>query len=563
MSELYKKNGCEDGSRRALIVDGSSGISGDMTVAALLDLGASEERLLAALDTLPVHGFKVRVSRVAKSGLDACDFDVQLDGEHENHDHDMAWLFGEDGEEGHEGHGHCHEHEHCHEHGRCHEHDHDHEHEHCHGHDHEHGHCHDHDHAHGHHHAHRSLADIHAVIEASGLTQRAKDIALAVFGELARAEAKAHGATPDTVLLHEVGAVDSIVDICAVAVCLDDLGIHDVIVPSLSEGHGTIRCAHGMMPIPVPAVANLCAAAGIRLVPAPVHGELVTPTGAAIVAALRTSEELPASYRILATGYGAGKRAYQNTAGVLRVTLAQLDGASEADDKRAAAPEQALLGAGSRAVPERTQDAHVEPAIPFAAVGDDDPEAPHVVVKLESDLDDCTGEALGRAIELLMAAGARDAHAVPVVMKKGRPGYQLEVICDESNEEQLRDIIFATTTTIGIRSVKMRRYPLRRRPGEVVTAYGPIAVKRVVTPGGIVRSYPEYASVVEASERTGATFQEVFRAAEAAGLLDEPGKVAPEGSGNSQRPHRLPGRPSKHLPEASSDADNSAADEEA
>ena len=551
MSELYKKNGCEDGSRRALIVDGSSGISGDMTVAALLDLGASEERLLAALDTLPVHGFKVRVSRVAKSGLDACDFDVQLDGEHENHDHDMAWLFGEDGEEGH---GHCHDHGHEHEH--CH--GHDHEHGHCRDHEHEHEHCHDHDH----HHAHRSLADIHAVIEASGLTQRAKDIALAVFGELARAEAKAHGATPDTVLLHEVGAVDSIVDICAVAVCLDDLGIHDVIVPSLSEGHGTIRCAHGMMPIPVPAVANLCAAAGIRLVPAPVHGELVTPTGAAIVAALRTSEELPASYRILAMGYGAGKRAYRNTAGVLRVTLAQLDDASEADDKRAAAPEQALLGAGSRSVSERTQDAHVEQAVPFAAVGDDDPETPHVVVKLESDLDDCTGEALGRAIELLMASGARDAHAVPVVMKKGRPGYQLEVICDESNEEQLRDIIFATTTTIGIRSVKMRRYPLRRRPGEVVTAYGPVAVKRVVTPGGIVRTYPEYASVVEASERTGATFQEVFRAAEAAGLLGEVNTESREDSGHSQRPHRLPGRPSKHLPEASSDAaDDGAAGE--
>ena len=547
MSKLYKKNGHEDGDYRALIVDGSSGISGDMTVAALLDLGASEERLLAALDTLPVHDFKVRVSRVAKSGLDACYFDVQLDGKHENHDHDMAWLFGEDGEETHEGHDHCHEHDH--ELGHCHEHEH--EHEHC------------HEHEHGHHHAHRSLADIRAVIKASGLTQRAKDIALAVFGELARAEAKAHGATPDTVLLHEVGAVDSIVDICAVAVCLDDLGIHDVIVPSLSEGHGTIRCAHGMMPIPVPAVANLCAAAGIRLVPAPVHGELVTPTGAAIVAALRTSEELPTSYRILATGYGAGKRAYRNTAGVLRVTLAQVDGASKANGERPAAPEQALLGTGRGHAPERTPDAHVEPSVPFAAVGDDDPDMPHVVVKLESDLDDCTGEALGRAIELLMAAGARDAHAVPVVMKKGRPGYQLEVVCDESNEAQLRDIIFATTTTIGIRSVKMRRYPLLRRPGEVVTAYGPVAVKRVVTPGGIVRSYPEYASVVEASERTGATFQEVFRAAEAAGLLDEPGKAAREGSSDGQRPHGLPGRPTKHLPEASSDAGDGTADEEA
>lgn len=454
--------------QRALIIDGTSGISGDMTVAALLDLGASEERLMAALATLPVHGFEARVSRVTKSGLAACDFDVVLDDEHQNHDHDMAWLFGEKPAD---------EHEHHHHHDDCHSgegHDHGHCHEDCPDHGHEHH------HAHGHHHAHRSLADVTAIIQASGLAPHAKDMALAVFGKLAEAEAKAHGATPDTVMLHEVGAVDSIVDICAVAVCLDDLGIDQVIVASLSEGHGTIRCAHGMMPIPVPAVANLCSAAGIALVPAPVHGELVTPTGAAVVAALRTSAKLPASYRILACGYGAGKRAYENTAGVLRMTLAEVSAS----------------GAG-------------EPA-------DDDPAAEHPVIKLECDLDDCTGEALGRTIELLMAAGARDAHAVPVVMKKGRPGYQLEVICDKSNEQQLMDLVFENTTTIGIRSMAMLRHPLRRRPDEVQTRFGGIATKRVVLPDGSVRSYPEYGSVVAASERTGASFQEVFRAVEAA-----------------------------------------------
>lgn len=445
--------------QRALIIDGTSGISGDMTVAALLDLGASEERLMAALGTLPVHGFEARVSRVTKSGLAACDFDVVLDNEHQNHDHDMAWLFGEKDAD---------EHEHHHHHGEGHEH------------------CHDdghgHDHARGHHHAHRSLANVQAIIKASGLTDHAKQLALAVFGKLAEAEAKAHGATPDTVMLHEVGAVDSIVDICAVAVCLDDLGVKRVIVPSLSEGHGTIRCAHGMMPIPVPAVANLCSAAGIKLVPAPVHGELVTPTGAAVVAALRTSSELPDSYRILACGYGAGKRAYENTAGVLRVTLA------EVTDVRDAVP------------------------------ADDDPMAEHPVTKLECDLDDCTGEALGRTIELLMAAGARDAHAVPVVMKKGRPGYQLEVICDESNQQQLMDLVFENTTTIGIRSMTMQRHPLRRQPDEVQTRFGSVATKRVVLPDGGVRSYPEYGSVVAACERTGASFQEVFRAVEAAAV---------------------------------------------
>ena len=124
---------------------------------------------------------------------------------------------------------------------------------------------------------------------------------------------------------HEVGAVDSIVDICAFAICLDDLGIDDITVESLSEGHGTIRCAHGLMPVPVPAVVNLCQMADIALVPAPVAGELVTPTGAAIVAALRTSDQLPARYRIRAVGYGAGKRPYEGCTGALRCLLVTVD----------------------------------------------------------------------------------------------------------------------------------------------------------------------------------------------------------------------------------------------
>ncbi|MDO4849326.1 MAG: nickel pincer cofactor biosynthesis protein LarC [Coriobacteriia bacterium] len=438
---------------RTLILDGGSGISGDMTVAALLDAGASEEHLREALATLPVDGFETVVSRVEKSGLSACDFDVRLDAAHENHDHDMAWLYGAGDE-----------------------------------HVHVHGHAHGHASSEPHHHAHthRTLSDVTAIINASQLSDHAKELALAVFGKLAEAEAKAHGATPDTVHFHEVGAVDSIVDICAVAVCLDDLGVTDVIVPSLAEGHGTIRCAHGLMPIPVPAVAHLCADAGIVLEAAPVHGELVTPTGAAIVAALRTSDALPARYRILATGYGAGKRPYPNVTGVLRATLAEADGAGRP-----------------------TNAPHQHPA-------DDDPSAEHIVVELTCDLDDCTGEALGRTIELLMDAGARDAHAVPIVMKKGRPAYQLEVVCDESNEAQLRDLIFMNTTTIGIRATRQRRYPLRREPGTVATRYGEVATKRVVLPDGSVRSYPEYGSVVEACEQTGVSFQEVFLAVQTA-----------------------------------------------
>ncbi len=460
---------------KAIVLDGGSGISGDMTVAALLDLGASEERLRAALATLPIDGFEVVVSRVEKSGLAACDFNVVLDEAHENHDHDMVWLYGHE-----ERIGHCHEHGHDDEHDHCHVHSH----EHCHEHEnvHSNGHAQAHDHEHHHNHVHRTLADVTAIIESSQLTDRAKQKALAIFGKLAQAEAKAHGAAPDTVHFHEVGAVDSIVDICSVAVCIDDLGVEELIVTSLSEGYGAIRCAHGVMPIPVPAVAHLCVDAGITLDPAPVHGELVTPTGAAIVAALRTRDALPGGYRILATGYGAGKRTYKNSSGLLRATL-------------------------------------IETADPADAPADDAPAATHPVVELKCDLDDCTGEALGRTIELLMAAGAREAHAVPIVMKKGRPAYQLEVICDESNEAQLRNLIFMNTTTIGIRAVRQLRYPLRREPGAVATPYGEVATKRVVMPDGSVRAYPEYGSVVAACERCGASFQDVFRAVEAAGAL--------------------------------------------
>ena len=273
--------------QHTLIIDGTSGISGDMTVAALLDLGASEEHLREQLATLPVGGFEIAVTRVNKHGIDACDFDVQLAEELENHDHDMAWLYGNEAAAEH-----THEHEH---------------------------------HHHAHHHHHRSLADVTAIIDGSQMSDGTKRRALAIFTALAAAEAKAHGKTPETVMFHEVGAIDSIVDICSVAICLDDLGIEDIVVESLSEGHGTIHCAHGLMPIPAPAVVNLCQAGNIALTPAPVAGELVTPTGAAIVAALRTSEHLPARYRIEAVGYGAGKRPYEGCSGTLRCLLVHVD----------------------------------------------------------------------------------------------------------------------------------------------------------------------------------------------------------------------------------------------
>ena len=290
---------------KTLYLECESGISGDMTVAALLDLGADQQVLKKALASLSVQRFDIRISRVKKSGLDACDFDVVLDKEHENHDHDMEYL-----------HGHTHAHNHATEHMHGHDvHDYDVEHTHEH---------HDATDAHSMHtyhaHEHRSFVDILQIIESSSLTERAKKTATDIFSVLADAEAKAHGVPKDQVYFHEVGAVDSIVDILSVAVCLDNLDIDQVIVTELCEGRGTVRCQHGILPIPVPAVANIVQANHLKLKLTQIEGELVTPTGAAIVAAIRTSDKLPESFFIEKTGLGAGKREYA-CAGILRAMI--------------------------------------------------------------------------------------------------------------------------------------------------------------------------------------------------------------------------------------------------
>ncbi|SDZ94710.1 Protein of unknown function DUF111 [Lachnospiraceae bacterium NK3A20] len=352
-----------------------SGISGDMTVGALLDLGADPEVLQQVLTTVPVQGFTTKISTVQKSSIDACDFEVILD--EENHDHDMAYLYGtdmsisgdpehhhhhhhNDDEDGHhhhhhhedEHHGHHHddeeEEEHCHKHHHddeecCHKHNHDDEeccHHHHHHHDgeeccHKHHHdgeecCHHHHHddegAHGHHHehVHRNLADVIEIINGTQMTDGARELAIKIFTIVARAESEVHGKPLEEVHFHEVGAIDSIVDIIAIAVCYDNLrtkeNITDVIVPVLYEGHGTVRTQHGLLPIPVPAVTAIVRSNNIGLHLIPDEGEFVTPTGAAAVAALRTSDQLPESFKILRTGLGAGKRAYRR-AGVVRAML--------------------------------------------------------------------------------------------------------------------------------------------------------------------------------------------------------------------------------------------------
>ena len=306
---------------KILYLECNSGISGDMTVGALLDLGADREVLERALGSLGVEGYHLHFGRAVKCGLDAYDFDVHLEEEGHEHGHDHTHEH-EEAEHGEA----CHRHSEVHveDHGHGHEcgesHGHDHEHEHGEGHGHDHEHTHSHSHGHSHSHIHRNLSDIYRIIERLDSKEEVKELARNMFLIVAEAEAKAHGLPIDEVHFHEVGAIDSIVDIISVAVCLDNLGVKDVVVSPLAEGHGQIRCQHGVIPVPVPATANIAAAHGLALRLTDQEGEMVTPTGAAIAAAVRTREKLPAACRIVKTGMGAGKKDFAH-ANVLRAML--------------------------------------------------------------------------------------------------------------------------------------------------------------------------------------------------------------------------------------------------
>ena len=464
---------------KTLYLECYSGISGDMTVAALLDLGADRSVLDRVLKSLKVSGFETKISRVVKSGIDACDFDVVLDKEHENHDHDMEYL-----------HGHHH---------KGHENNHFYDHNHAHEDEAEHFHSHEHNHAHGagsaqdhHHHEHRGIKEITYIIEHSAMTENAKKIALRIFEILAEAESKAHNVPVDQVHFHEVGAVDSIVDIVSVAVCLDDLDITEVIVPVLCEGRGTVRCQHGILPIPVPAVANIVSANHLRLKMTEVEGELVTPTGAAIVAAVKTKDKLPETFEIQKIGIGAGKRQYE-CPGILRaMIISESTEQTKGRDKAKAQTEEFKnpeIGNNPKTENQETKD---------------------TIIKMETNIDDCSGEVLGFVMERLMKAGARDVHYVPVFMKKNRPAWVLNVICKEEDMEMLQNIIFEETTTIGIRYSIMERTILPRETRTLLTPWGEVQVK-VCTLNGKEQLYPEYESVAQLSREKEIPFTEIYR----------------------------------------------------
>lgn len=391
---------------KILYLEGASGISGDMTVGALLDLGADRKKLDAVLTSLHLEGFDYAITRKSSYGIAGCDFEVVL----QHKDHPLG---------------------------------------------HHHGH-------HGHH-EHRNLSDVYAVIDRGKLTDRAGKLAKKIFLIVAEAEAQAHGKPIDQVHFHEVGAIDSIVDIVSAAVLIDDLGITDCVVTGLTEGRGSVHCQHGDLPVPVPAVLNIASAYAIALRPCGVDGEMVTPTGIAIAAALRTRTELPEQYTVSKVGIGLGKRDFGRP-NLLRAMLLE----------NSAAPESIFL--------------------------------------LETNIDDSTGEQLGLTLEKLMSAGARDAHFLPCYMKKNRPAYLLRVITDGAHLTEMERIIFESTTTIGLRKIPVNRTVMQRRDTVLHLPFGTVQAK-MCTWNGIVRCYPEYESVKKLAETAGMDFQTVFAAA--------------------------------------------------
>ncbi len=531
---------------KTLYLECYSGISGDMTVGALLDLGAREEALRAALEALPLNGYEITIGRTKKCGIDACDFDVILEEEAHDHAHDEAHVHEHDheAEHCHDGEGHVHEHIHgeeSHEHqehfhdGEAHEHYHEHLHEdsaehseHCHSaeghsHDHEHSHehthsdhapadhCHDHSHdhphthgpeAHDHHHdhVHRHYADIMHMLDEAPLKPEVRALAKKIFRIVGEAESRVHACPLEEVHFHETGAVDSIVDIVGAAACAVDLGITETYVSTIYEGQGHVWCQHGRIPVPAPAVAGIAAAEELDLAITNVSGEMVTPTGAAIAAALRTKKGLPKTFVIRKIGMGAGKKDFPH-ANLLRAMIIE--------------PAMNGLPAGN-AVEEPTRsvnaDGDSQKNGSSAKEKSSSDETEDEIWVLETNLDDCTGEMMGLTMELLLAAGARDVNYTPIYMKKNRPACKLEVLCKEEKVSALEEVIFHQTTAIGLRKRKEVRRILPRKKETVMTPYGEVELK-ICTSAGETYIYPEYDSIRRLVQETGRSYQEIYQKA--------------------------------------------------
>jgi len=411
---------------KTLYFDCFSGISGDMTIGALLDLGLDFEYLKAELKKLPVEGYELKAGRVVRSNLSAMKFDVEIEGDaghpHEHHDH-----------------GHTHDHHH-----------------------HENGHTRQ-------PHFHRKASEILQMIAQSSIHPNARRIATDIFTKLAISEGKVHNIRPEDVEFHEVGAVDSIVDCVGAAIGFDALGIERFLCSAINVGSGFIHCQHGVMPVPAPATADLLRNATIYSKHA--NTELVTPTGAAILAAVVNPFGPLQNFVTDRIGYGAGTKEFADFPNCVRLMLGAESGASAED-----------------------------------------------VIVIEANIDDMTPQNFGYVTERLFGAGALDVFTLPIQMKKGRPGHLLQVLTPPHSADSISRIIFQETTTIGIRSHSASRTILDRESVEVETEYGKVSVKVSRLAGDIVNFTPEYEDCARLARERSVPLKKVQAAAVAAYL---------------------------------------------
>lgn len=464
---------------KILYFDCFSGISGDMTLGALLDLGIDKDLFLKELSKLNLTGYEIEIGTKSKSGITCTDVNViitedykKLEEKFEKHQKEMY-----EHELAHKAHTHVHIDEHGHEYSHDHEdsvynhehnHDDSHSHHHDHGneHEHSHGHTHTHDHSHPHSHSHsmRNLKTIEMMIEWSDLSQNVKDLSKRIFREIAGAEAKVHNMEVENVTFHEVGAIDSIVDIVGTAICLDALGVQKVYSSPLHDGKGFIECQHGIIPVPVPAVMEMLAGSGIPLISEDVQTEMVTPTGMGIIKTIACSFGNIPGLSIEKVGYGAGKRD-TGRFNALRVILGSIGNKNENNDE---------------------------------------------IIKLETNIDDTSSEILGYTMERLFGAGALDVFLTPIYMKKNRPATMITVLVNRENEQAAVDLLLKETSTLGIRKSTLKRYCLDREIIKINTQFGEVRVK--LSKGkDFSKLSPEYDDCRKIAETTGLPLREIYQ----------------------------------------------------
>ena len=416
---------------KILYYDCFSGISGDMNLGALLDLGIDEKYLIEELSKLNLSGYEIKVSNGSRKGIEGTKVDVMLQ-------------------------------EHCHED----EHHHDHSHD-----GNEGKHIHEHKSNNHSHHDQRNLEDIQKIIEGSELSLKVKQLSMKIFMKVAQAEAKVHGKPLYEIHFHEVGAVDSIVDIVGAAICLIYLNVDKVMSSSIELGGGFVKCAHGLIPVPAPATVEILKGIPVKLGAVPF--ETTTPTGAAILAA--TVDEFKDNNKFIVNkvGYGIGNRDTE-IPNVLRIMLVEednLSNTSKVEDKEEV----------------------------FQEI-------------VECNIDDMNPELYECIIDKLFTCGALDVYLTPIIMKKGRPGVKLSVLCNEYKIETIKEALFKETTTFGVRNFKVQKTMLHREFIKVNTSYGEITVKEAYYKGEKIKSKLEYEECKKIAADIGISARTIYEA---------------------------------------------------